>query len=201
MKKEYLPLIVIGLTLLLFRVAQAVLPNYPELAQIPFNSAPLAAFFFCGVLFSGRVGMWICSVLFLISYPLLSLIKGYGIGWDFPVSVLGFALIMLIALKGRESGFQQGRKVALIVGGSIVCAVSFYFLTNTMSWLTLPQHYEKSLTGFYHAQWGQAPTLPQPTWMFLRNSLTGNGLFAVLISLAHWKVNFKQSLAPVPAVN
>lgn len=200
MKKEHLPLLIIGLSFVVFSIVQSILPRYPDLAQIPVNSTPLAALFFCGVLFSGRAGGYLCFALFLLAYPVLTLIQGYTLGWDFPATLVAFTLISGVAYKLREYTPQGGKKLLLLVGGSMACAAMYYFMTNTASWLALP-FYEKSLTGFYQAQWGQAPGLPLPTWVFLRNSLIGNGLFALLICLAHWKVNFKPSLAPSPAIN
>jgi len=184
MKKLYLPLISIGLLFVIYRVASCLVSDFPV------NSAPLAALFFCGVVLAGRTGAVIVSLLFFVSFPVLSLLQGYSVGVDLLVSVAGFAGIIFLASKFYGSPVSSPlNKVILLVGGSVGCALLFFLFTNTMSWLSLPM-YEKNWTGFYQAQWGQHPSLSQPTWVFLRNSLLGNAGFAILLCASQWTLNF-----------
>jgi len=165
------------------------------------NSAPLAALFFCGVILAGRAGVVISSVLFLASFPLLSMLQGYQVGMDLVTSVIGFALIILLALKLQNARtLPVTSRAVLMVGGSLLCAAGYFFFTNTMSWLSLP-FYDKSWEGFYQAQWGQHPSLAQPTWVFLRNSLVGNGIFSFLLCASQWRVNFTLQLNKITELN
>ena len=70
-----------------------------------------------------------------------------------------------------------------MLGGSLF----FYIVTNTASWLTLTEpHYAKSAAG-----WLQALTTGQPgyapTWVFYRNTLISDMLFAaIFLACVHW---------------
>jgi hypothetical protein len=54
----------------------------------------------------------------------------------------------------------------------------FYLVTNTASWLSLPD-YEKTWAGWIQALTKGLPGLPQ-TWEFFRNTLISGGLFTGL---------------------
>ncbi len=54
----------------------------------------------------------------------------------------------------------------------------FYLVTNTASWLVLPD-YEKTLAGWIRALTRGTPQHP-PTWEFFRNTLASGGLFTGL---------------------
>ena len=71
------------------------------------------------------------------------------------------------------------------MGGSIGAAILFYAVTNTGSWLLLPQ-YSKTWAGFVQAQTVGVPGLP-PAWVFLRGSLAANILFSGLFLLGQRK--------------
>ncbi len=176
--RSHLPLLLIGLLFVAFRILSCIVVDFPP------NSAPLAALFFASTLLAGRNGVILSTALFLLSYPLLSLLQGYPVGTDLLTSLLGFGLIVGIAtMAGKLPCHGFIARLTLLLGGSIISAALFYFLTNTFSWWILP-FYDKTATGFYYAQWGQHPSLAQPTWHFLRNSLIGNTCFISLLTLA-----------------
>jgi len=184
---------------MIYQIVIVLLTNYPSLPQFPVNSTPFAALFFCGVLFKGRLGAMICGIPYLIAYPLVSYLNGYSVGVDFYTTLVSYLIISLVAFRS-QSLLGQSSNALTVIGGSLLCALGFYLFTNTICWLTTP-FYEKSLTGLYYAQWGQHPSLSQPTWIFLRNSLVGNGVFALLIFLANVKGISKAVTQPVSTVN
>ena len=193
MNKSYFPLLLIGLLFVAFRVVSTLVPDFPA------NSAPIAALFFCGAILSGRGGVLISAILFLASYPILSLLQGYPVGTDFLVSLVGFSAIAVLGLKFHGNASNSGMKRAsLLIGGSLACAIGFYFFANTLSWLS-GSFYEKSWNGFYQAQWGQHPTLAQPTWVFFRNSLVANASFALVMAVANFKLDFRSQVAKITA--
>ncbi len=165
--KRFLPLIFIASLFAVFRVVSIVVDGFP------INSAPLSALFLCGLWFAGARGLMLTGVLWLVAYPLLSVLHGYAVGADFIASVVGLASVTGIAyfmMQRFSKGFWQA-----MVGG-LLGALAFYLITNTFSWIANPL-YTKDLSGFYQAQWSGHPTYSLPTWVFLRNSLAGNALF------------------------
>ena len=193
MSKSHLSLLFIGALFLGYRIAACLF------GDMPVNSAPIAALFFCGVLVAGKSGAIITSLLWLATYPLLSLLQGYPIGMDFLASLFGFGLIVLLAFQVQRPAGQT-QSAALLIGGSLLSALGFYFITNTFSWLGMPL-YSKNLEGFVQAQWAGHPSFLQPTWVFLRNSLIGNGALAVLLVVSLWKLNFGMKSAPISATH
>jgi len=180
--KKFLPLIIIAAIFMVYRFL-----SYSGV-DFPINSAPIAALFLCAVFYAGSRGLAVAGIVWCVSYPVLSFLQGYGIGADLLASLVGLAIIISAAFFFKKSSFSRKPWVA-ILGGSLASAALFYFITNCFSWIALPL-YEKNLTGFYQAQWAGHPDLAMPTWMFLRNSLIGNGVFALLVLLAQFKLPF-----------
>jgi hypothetical protein len=113
-----------------------------------------------------------------VTDPLVSLLQGHPlVGWHHLALLAGLAATVALALPLRRH-----RSAAAVLGGSVAAALLFYFLTNTLSFLTLPL-YPKSLEGFVQAQW-TGPAGLGPTWLFLRNSLAANLAFSALFLLA-----------------
>lgn len=67
-----------------------------------------------------------------------------------------------------------------LLGGGLLGALVFYFVTNTASWMFDPG-YPKTLGGLIQALTVGIPGFP-PTWMFLKNTLLGGGLFTGLFA-------------------
>lgn len=155
----------------------------------PPNVAPIAGLFFCAVYYAGKKGILVSSMIWLASYPLLSALQGYGIGMDFLASVLGFAFIVAVAFYAKNIPASSKREQFFTTFlGTLGGAVFFYFLTNLFCWVSDPV-YEKNWSGLAQAQWTGHPTYPFPTWVYLRNSLAGNGVFIVLLLLSQWRMN------------
>jgi hypothetical protein len=86
-------------------------------------------------------------------------------------------MLVLVPWMQREASWLRG------LLGSLMAAVLFYFVTNVISFLTLPEFYARSWEGFVQAQW-TGPVGLGPTWVFLRNSCASNVVFAAIFLLA-----------------
>lgn len=76
--------------------------------------------------------------------------------------------------------FKPGNSWFKLLGGGLLGALLFYLLTNTASWLFDPG-YPKTLPGLIQALTTGLPGFP-PTWLFLKNTLLGGGLFTGLFA-------------------
>jgi hypothetical protein len=138
------------------------------------NFSPLMAAALCGAVFiPGLAGLVIPVGALLISDALLNLHYGAPLVssqllWTLPCYLIavGFGWI----LRERRAGLWP------ILGGTLAASVIFYLVTNTGSWLMIPG-YSHSVAGWVQAMTTGLPGYP-PTWSFLRNSLTGDLLFA-----------------------
>lgn len=138
------------------------------------NFSPLMAAALCGAVFiPGMAGLVIPVGALLISDALLNLHYGAPLVssqvlWTLPCYLIavGFGWI----LRERRAGLWT------ILGGTLAASVIFYLVTNTGSWLMIPG-YSLSVAGWVQAMTMGLPGYP-PTWSFLRNSLTGDLLFA-----------------------
>jgi hypothetical protein len=168
------------------------LTRVPGLA--PWNFSPVYAMAFCaGAYFPGRwqwalpLGVLLATDLLLTVYhqrqvegsdyfggvALLYLLGNYG------------AYAVLFAL-GRWLGKSERRNPVGLIGGGILGALAFYFITNTLSWLINPFHqpeYTKNLAGWIIALTKGAGGYPE-TWTFFRNTLMSGGLFTALFVAA-----------------
>jgi hypothetical protein len=66
-----------------------------------------------------------------------------------------------------------------LLGGGLLGAILFYFITNTASWLNDPA-YAKTLAGWIQALTTGLPNYHPSTWEFFRNTLLSSGLFTGL---------------------
>lgn len=173
-----LPLFLTSILFVLYRVVSCVVEG------VPVNSAPIAALFLASYYFSGRMGLLVSATVWGASYPLLSWLQGYPLGGGFWTSVIGLCSLFCLAGWMKSSPFfQKGGRLSSLLIGSVLSALLFYGITNTFSWFSMPQ-YAKTWEGFMQAQWYGHPTFPLPTWVFLRNSIIGNSIFAIIVSLA-----------------
>jgi hypothetical protein len=173
MRRLPLSMIVLASLLVVFRLFSAAFPE-----TLP-NVQPLPALLLCSLVCLDGRSRWLLPVgVWVVTDPLVSLLQGCpAIGWHHAALLLGVGATVAMAAPLRRH-----RSAALLLGGSLVAALLFYFLTNTVSFLSLPL-YQKNLAGFIEAQWS-GPAGFGPTWLFLRNSLTANLLFSGLFLLA-----------------
>ena len=89
----------------------------------------------------------------------------------------GYAFLIWLGKK-----FTQRASVLSLVGGGLLGALLFYFVTNTMSWLLNPfnnPEYTKNFAGWLIALTKGTAGWPH-TWEFFRNTLLSGGLFTGL---------------------
>jgi len=170
----------VGLCIVLlagFRVLRAALmPDLP-------NFSPVTAVAVCGAfLLPGALG-WILPLgALMVSDLLLAMVLGYPalssaqlVVWGTILALVGFARLV------ARGGFSLVRYFASVLGGGVV----FYLVTNTASWIANPA-YPRGLGGLWMSLTTGLPGFP-PTWMFFRNSLVSDFLFAGIL-LAVWAV-------------
>lgn len=131
---------------------------------------PTVAYVASTIIAVGSVQPWMLSILF------------------------AFALIVLWA-----KCFSKRSSIPALLGGSLGGAGIFYFVTNSLSWLTDGQ-YAKTFGGFTQALWTGIPSYP-PTWTFFRNDALATVLFmAILVVLDRMPLEKRaESAAPARA--
>jgi hypothetical protein len=173
MRRFPLSLLVLAALMVGFRLLGAAFPE-----TLP-NCQPLPALLLCSLVFLDGKSRWLLPLgVWVLSDPLVSLLQGYPmLGWHHAALLAGLGVMVALAAPLRRQ-----RSAAAVLGGSVAAALLFYFLTNTVSFLTLPL-YPKTAEGFLQAQW-TGPLGLGPTWLFLRNSLAANLAFSALFLLA-----------------
>ncbi|MFM8365381.1 MAG: DUF6580 family putative transport protein [Verrucomicrobiota bacterium] len=154
-----------------FRVVRAAfLPELP-------NFAPVTAMAVCGAfLLPGAIG-WILPLgILMVSDLLLALVVGYPVissaqlvAWGTILAIVGLARLV------ARGGFSPLGYFGSVLGGGVI----FYLVTNTASWLANPA-YPRGLEGLWMSLTTGLPGFP-PSWMFFRNALVSDFLFAALI--------------------
>lgn len=169
--QKWLPLIIFIVILGVARVIGASTPDtFP-------NLQPLGALFFCGMALFGVRWIWIPALAWFLTYPLTSALNGYGWSAQLLVPLVGFAGMAVLGF------FFQKKSAGWVFAGSLVSALLFYLLTNTLSWAFDPS-YAKSFSGLGQALTVGLPGFP-PTWTFLRNGLIAQAIFSVVFLLAY----------------
>ena len=145
--------------------------------------SPMPAMFYCVAACMGTRWLWLPLTAWLLSYALTNLTQGYG--WNFQVTIaLGIVLGGLAVAVGIGCALR-GKNWMALVGGSVGAAVLFYVVTNTGSWLMLPD-YPKTWAGLVQAQTVGLPGLP-PAWAFLKGLVSATALFTGLFLLGQRK--------------
>jgi hypothetical protein len=157
------------------------------------NFSPLPSLLLCSLIFFRGKAAWLLPVgAWVLTDPVVSLLQGYPVIGGHHLSILlglSGALVLGLALRGRAGNLQ-------VLAGSLASAFLFYFLTNTVSFLSDPL-YAKTLDGFVRAQW-TGPEGFAPTWVFLRNLLAANLLFSSAFLAARKSWMPKATLATCP---
>jgi hypothetical protein len=169
-----------------FRVVRAAfLPELP-------NFAPVTAMAVCGAfLLPGAIG-WILPLgILMVSDFLLALVVGYPVissaqlvAWGTILAIVGLARLV------ARGGFSPLGYFGSVLGGGVI----FYLVTNAASWLANPA-YPRGLEGLWMSLTTGLPGFP-PSWMFFRNALVSDFLFAALI-LGVWALARRTSSAEV----
>jgi hypothetical protein len=167
------------LPILLVMVAAAV-TRTPEL--MPPNFSAMIALAFCaGAFFPGRLGWGLPLLTLLVTDVLLNRFV-YGVSLFSPGTLAflagNYAVYLLVIALGRKVSHRAS--FLGLLGGGLLGAIAFYFLTNTISWLLNPA-YVKTLAGWLQSLTTGVPGYP-PTWTFFLNTLASTGLFTGLFS-------------------
>ena len=152
-------------------------------------SAAYALAFCAGVYLPGRAAWWVpLSAMAATDLGLNCYYAAHG--WDvWKLSVLryqlfNYAAYAVIIWLGRR--FKPQSSFVGLLGGGLLGALLFYFITNTASWLFNPfqnPEYTKTLFGWLTALIRGTHGWPE-TWQFFRNTLLSGGLFAGLFVAA-----------------
>lgn len=190
MQRPWLPALFLLVLLVGFRALGAAFSH-----QLP-NFQPLPALFLCSIVFLRGTKAWALPVIaWLVSNPLASALQGYNpfeAGGGVIVAFLALLLTGAMALPFRKSASSP-----LLLGGGLVAALVFHFVTNAAVWLADPL-YAKSAGGLWQALWSGRPTDPMPSWVFLRNLAGANLLFTALFLLA--RLSWSKAPEPAPAL-
>ena len=172
-----LPVIVFALVLISALIIGALNPESLG------NLQPTGALFFCGMALFGLRGVILAAGTWLISYPVTSILQGYQVGWEILVPMIGFAAMVGLARFFRNSSLLR------TFTGSMLGAVVFYLITNTLAWAFDPLYAPKSLATLGQALWTGLPGYA-PTWMFLRNAMIAQAVFSGVFLVATKTISF-----------
>lgn len=141
----------------------------------PGLTAAYALAFCGGVYFSRGMAWWLPLGTLALTDVLLNVFYYHE-----PV-LSGYLLVTLLAFAGIVAlghWFKPSMSWLKLLGGGLLGAVLFYFVTNTAAWLFDPG-YAKTLAGWIQALTTGLPGYPS-TWEFFRNTLLSGGLFTAL---------------------
>jgi hypothetical protein len=167
-------------------IAVLALSRIPGL--MPWNFSVVYAFAFCaGVFFQNRLAWWLPLAAILATDIGLNFFYQHKYPDDDVWSAanlanLAFNYVAYAVLIWLGRRFKPQSSLFNLVGGGILGAILFYFITNTASWLFNPFHnpeYTKTLTGWIIALTKGTGGYPS-TWEFFRNTLLSGGLFTAL---------------------
>lgn len=155
--------------------------------MLPQNFSAAYALAFCaGVYFVGTVAWWLPLAALVVTDVGLNLYYWLEVGvnvWE--LSVLKYQLFNYVAYVGLiwlGRRFKPQFSFISLLGGGILGALLFYFITNTASWFFNPFHnpeYAKNFSGWLTALTKGTAGWPH-TWEFFRNTLLSGGLFTGL---------------------
>ena len=157
---------------------------------MPANFSVAYAFAFCaGVYFRGARAWWLTLGIMLATDLGLNLYYSrHGVSvWDLPDLenlIFNYAAYAALIFLGRR--FKPQSSFLGLLGGGLLGAILFYFITNTASWFFNPFHnleYTKNLAGWIIALTKGTGGYPS-TWEFFRNTLLSGGLFTALFAAA-----------------
>jgi hypothetical protein len=143
---------------------------------LPQNFSAAYALAFCGGLyFTGAMAWWLPLGTLLATDILLNVFYYHEPVFSVYMLIKTLSFVALVAL-GRL--FSPRANFFKLLGGGLLGALLFYFITNTASWLNNPE-YAKTLAGWLKALTTGLPGYPS-TWEFFRNTLLSGGLFTGL---------------------
>ncbi len=167
-----------AIVLILLALGYRVLPT---LDMSWANFAPFAAIAFCGSVYFRDKRLWLLPFAGLCLTDLYvnwfyAREYGYHLEWTgYVARVISFA-----AGLGLGWWVSTRKSWLWLLNGSLLGALLFYFITNTLSWWS-DAFYAKTLAGWWQALTIGHPEYP-PTIYFFRNTLFGDLMFTGLFS-------------------
>ena len=158
------------------------------------NFAPMAAIALCGAAYlPTRYKFTVPLVALLLSDVVLNL-HYHAPMFDALIACRYLALVV-VGLLGLAIANRVSWRTLL--PASLAGSVLFYVITNSFAWLSDPG-YVKNFAGLVQALTVGLPQYSStPSWMFFRNSVLSDLLFAGLFILCmHWGRNPESSRAP-----
>jgi hypothetical protein len=167
------------------------LTRWPSL--LPWNFSAAYALMFCaGVYFPRRLAWWLPFATMFVTDLLLNRFYYHVtlVGPEMLGNYIAYAALVLLGqrFKPKDSWFAM-------VGGGLIGAIVFYFISNTVSWFFNPfqnPEYTKTFVGWLRALTTGVSGWPQ-TWEFFRSTLLSGGLFTGLFAGA---MKFMEALGP-----
>lgn len=158
---------------------------------LPGNFSVVYAFVFCAGVFFPRHLVWWLPLATILATDI-----GLNFYWQYHGAAdvwsaanlanlaFNYAAYAALLLMGRR--FKPQTSLIKLVGGGLLGAIIFYFITNTASWFFNPFHnpeYTKTIAGWLIALTKGTGGFPT-TMEFFRNTLLSGGLFTALFASA-----------------
>jgi hypothetical protein len=147
---------------------------------MPQNFSAAYALAYCAGLYLPRRLAWVPLVVLMATDLGLTFLcyhrDHYSLGQFFLAQLPNYAAYTLLVGLGLALGGK--RSWLILLSGGLLGAILFYLITNTASWLFIPQ-YAKTFAGWIQALTTGLPGYPT-TWEFFRGTLFSGGIFSAL---------------------
>ena len=146
--------------------------------MLPQNFSAAHALLFCAAFWlPGWMG-WVLPLAIIIVTDILLNIFHYNMPVMVPELVVNWMILGLFVVLAKW--LARHRSYGRVFLGTLIGALLFYLVSNTVSWLVNPA-YAKTIAGWIQALTVGLPGFP-PTWVFGLKSLLGTGLFTGLFA-------------------
>ena len=146
--------------------------------MLPQNFSAAHALLFCAAFWlPGWMG-WVLPLATIIVTDILLNLFHYNMPVMVPELVVNWMILALFVVLAKW--LARRRSYGRVFLGTLLGALLFYLVSNTVSWLVNPV-YAKSIAGWVQALTVGLPGFP-PTWLFGLKSLLGTGLFTGLFA-------------------
>ena len=146
--------------------------------MLPQNFSAAHALLFCAAFWlPGWMG-WVLPLATIIATDILLNIFHYNMPVMMPELVVNWMILGLFVVLAKW--MARHRSYGRVFLGTLIGALLFYLVSNTVSWLVNPA-YAKTIAGWIQALTIGLPGFP-PTWVFGLKSLLGTGLFTGLFA-------------------
>tara|TARA_B100000749_G_C18306033_1_gene414695 strand:- start:4 stop:618 length:615 start_codon:yes stop_codon:yes gene_type:complete len=146
--------------------------------MLPQNFSAAHALLFCAAFWlPGWMG-WVLPLATIIVTDILLNLFHYSMPVMVPELVVNWMILALFVVLAKW--LARRRSYGRVFLGTLIGALLFYLVSNTVSWLVNPV-YAKTIAGWVQALTVGLPGFP-PTWVFGLKSLLGTGLFTGLFA-------------------